>query len=216
MHRVLFLFSLISLLAAVVLRKLNGDRVLHKLRDTKLTITAEELANKMLAAVNEGDVEVKTPARLWQAAADLGPQWLSLPQEVAKGVSAHSHGIAALKVGLYILSKRKPKLIARRRWAIRFGLVFPIFTTMVTVFALVVTRFGALWALAAILASCGLAAWAQLAALTAEREAAELATVVLEKKRIFPRLSDEEAIVSATRAHAWRSILPGILSRLVP
>ena len=216
MHRILLLFSLLTLLAAVIVRKLNGDRVLYGLREIKLNMTAEDLAYKMLSSMSENDVEVKTPTRLLVATSDLGPQWLTLPIATASGVSANSHGLAALKVGLYLLSLRNPKLIARRRWAVRFGHVFPIFTTMVVIFALIVTRFGGLWGFAVILASCGLAACAQLLSLTAERQAAELAIVVLEKKRILPRLSDEEAVVSATRAHAWRSVIPGVLARLVP
>jgi len=216
MHRIPLILSLITLLAAVALRKLNGDRVLHGLRDTKLNTKAEGSARKMLDSVNKEKVEVKTPARRWLASADVGKGWLILPRDVAEGVNAQSHGKAALNVGLYLLSQRDPKAIARRQWAVRFGHVFPIFATMVVIFSMLVARLGGLWGLAIILASCGLAAWAQLLALGAERQAAALAAVVIEKKRIFPRLSDEEAVIAATSAHAWRSIMPGILARLVP
>jgi len=216
MHRILLLFSLLSLLAAVALRKLNGDRVLHSLKDTRLKISAGDLARKMLDSVDQKKVEIKTPARRWAASADLGSKSLILTRDAADGVSARSHGQAALQVGLYLLSLRDPKAIARRQWAIRFGHVFPVFTTMVVIFALIVARLAGLWGISIVMASCGLAACAQILTLAAERQAAALAAVVLEKKRLFPRLSDEEAVVSATRACAWRSILPGILSRLVP
>lgn len=216
MHRILLLFSLLTLLAAVAFRKLNGDRVLHGLKDIRLSLTAGDMARKMLDSVDQEKVEIRTPARRWAAAADLGGKWLSVPRGAASGASASSHGQAALQVGLYMLSVRDPKALARRRWAIRFGHVFPIFTTVVVIFALIVARLHGLWGFAIILASCGCAACAQLLALSAERRASALATVILEKKRIFPRLSDEEVVVAAARAHAWRSILPGILSRFVP
>jgi len=170
----------------------------------------------MLDSVSQKQVEIKTPSRRWTALPDIGSQWMILHPDTASGVSASSHGRAALQVGLYLLSQRDPKVMARRRWAIRFGHVFPVFTTVVMTFALVVGRLHAVWALAVIMASCALAACAQLLTITAERQAADLACVVLEKKRTLPRLSDEEAVVSATRAWAWRSCLPGILSRLVP
>lgn len=216
MHRLLLIVSLLPLLAAVVLRKLNGDRVLFSFKDTRLSATAGETARKMLDSIGRESVEIKVSARRWTASADVGAGWLALPRETAGGVSARAHGRAALQVGLYLLALRDPKAVARRRWAIRFGHVFPVFTAMVVVFALVVARLAGLWGFGILMASCGLAACAQLLALTAERRAADLACVVLEKKRIFPRLSDEEAVTAVTRAWAWRSVLPGILARLAP
>ena len=216
MHRILLLFSLLTLLAAVVVRKLNGDRVLYSLRDKKLRVTSTELARSMLDSVDQKHVELKTPKLSWAAAADTGNKWLSLPSDIAGAVSVSAHGQAALKVGLYLLSLRSPKVVARRRWAVRFGYVFPIFTTIVVIFALIVARLHGLWGFGIIMASCGLSACAQLLTLGAERQAAALAAVVLEKKRILPRLSDEEDVVSATNAWAWRSVLPGVLARLVP
>ncbi|BDS06438.1 hypothetical protein NT6N_14780 [Oceaniferula spumae] len=216
MHRLLLFLSLLPLLVAVILRKFNGDRVLHTIKDKRLTISAGDLARKMLDSVSQQAVEIKSPARRWVASPDLGQQWLIISPDTATGVSARSHGESAMKVGLYLLSLRDPKAIARRAWAIRFGHVFPVFTTVVMVFALVVGRVPALWALAIVMTSLALAACAQIFTLTAERQAAELACVVIEKKRTLPRLSDEEAVVAATKAWAWRSILPGILSRLAP
>jgi len=66
-----------------------------------------------------------------------------------------------------------------------------------------------------VMASLGLAACAQILTVTTNIKAAGLASVVLEKKRIYPRLSDEESVVAATRAWAWHSIVPGLISRLM-
>lgn len=216
MHRVLLIPSLLPLLAAVLLRKYNADRVLNQARRTPLGLTGRELAEKMLASLGHADVEIRTPRRRWSAAPDTGGGWLALPPEATSGENARAHGRAALAVGLHLLARRDPRALARRAWALRFGHVFPIFVTLVTVFALAVARLGFTWGLAAVLASCGLATLAQLLTLATERQAAELACVVLEKKRLLPRDDDEEAVTTATRAWAWHSILPGILARLAP
>lgn len=215
MHRLLLLLSLIPLLVALVLRKLNADRVLRLARKTQLQMRGEDLARKMLDSMGHRDVEIKTTKRSWAGAAVTGDDWLSLPAKAAEGNSACDHGQVALRVGLYLTSLRNPSAIARRRWALRFGHVFPIFTTIVCVFGLVVAKLPALWALSIVMGSLGLAACAQIFTVTAELQSAGMATVVLEKKRTLPRLSDEEAVVAATRAWAWHGIIPGLLSRLM-
>lgn len=215
MHRLLLLFALLPLLAALILRKLNADRVLRLSRKTQLHTKGEDLARKMLDSMGHEEVEIKTAKRAWAGAAVLGDDWLSIPAAPADGNSAADHGQAALRVGLYLTSLRNPSAIARRRWALRFGHVFPVFTTIVCVFGLAVGRLPGLWALSIVVASLGLAACAQIMTLTAELQAAALANVVLEKKRTLPRLTEEEAVVAATRAWAWYSIVPGLLSRLM-
>lgn len=215
MHRLLIFLSLLPLLAALILRKLNADRVLRVSVKTQLQSNGEVLARKMLDSMEHQQVQVKTSKRAWAGAAVTGEDWLSIPQKHASGSSAADHGQAALRVGLYLTLLRDPKAIARRRWALRFGHVFPIFTVIVCVFGLAVAKLPALWALAIVMSALGLAACAQALTLTTELQAASLATVVLEKKRTLPRLSDEESVVAATRAWAWHSIVPGLLSRLM-
>ncbi len=214
MHRLLLILSLLPLLAALVLRKLNADRILRSARETELRTTANDLARKMLDCMGHESVELKTTKRSWVGADVIGDGWLSLPTATAESTRASAHGQAALRVGLYLVSLRNPAAIARRRWALRFGHVFPIFTTLVVVFALMV-KLPALWALSIVVGSFGLAACAQVLTVVAELQAAAIACVLLEKKRTLPRLSDEEAVVAATRAWAWYAIVPGLLSRLM-
>ena len=214
MHRLLLILSLFPLLAALVLRKLYADRVLRETRKTQLSIPAGELARKMLDALGHESTEVKSTKRAWAGAAVTGKNWLCLPTGVAEGTCASDHGRAALRVGLYLVSLRNPAAIARRRWALRFGHVFPVFTTIVVVFAMFV-RLPPVWGLSVILASFALAACAQTLTVVAELQAAAMANVLLEKKRILPRLSDEEAVSAATRAWAWHATVPGLLSRLM-
>lgn len=220
MHRLFILPSLAIICLALVLRKVNADRVLRQSRKTQLTIPAEELVRKMLEhGQGKGASDVKLDispraSRAWVGADDMGDGWLRLSSELAKSRSAEAHGYAALHVGLYFLRERDPEAIARRRWAIRFGHVFPIFCSVVLVFAILVGRLQPGWMLMLLLAVLALATCVQMLTVGVERKAAAMACVLLEKKRLLPRFSEEEAVLAATEAWSWYGVLPGILSRL--
>lgn len=217
MHRLFIFFPLLILLAALVLRKVNADRALRVARGKTVGSTAHDLAKSMLNALGHQGVKIEVTnraSRVWAGTDVIGKKWLRLPTEAAESRSAYAHGQVALRVGLYLLSLRDPKALERRRWALRFGHVFPIFTLIVAVFGVLVAKIHFGWVLAIVLTSLALAACAQVLTVNAERQAAELACVVLEKKRILPRLSDEEVVVAATRAWSWVGVLPGILARL--
>jgi len=218
MRRLLIISSLLCLLTAIVLRKLNADRVLKKSKKAVLVGVAGEMTRKMLDSMGYHEVVVKEAeksSRGWAGADIVGTDWLRLPKETVADHTAYEHGQAALRVGLYLLLLRDVQAVERRRWAIRFGHVFPIFTTMVVVFALVVAKLPFGWGMGVVMASLAIAAATQLITVQVNRQAAELACVVLEKKRIYPRLAEEESVVAAVRAFAWRGILPGILDRWV-
>ena len=195
MRRLLLFISIIPILIALVLRKIKADATLRSCSQIALTTTAEEKGEKMLASLNHAPIP--------------------LPPIKGSQTTASAHGQTALRVGIALLSERDPKSIARRRWAQRFGQVFPIFTSIVCIFGFAVAKLPALWALSIIIASLGLATCAQILTLSAEIQAAEIACVLIEKKRIYPRLTEEEAVVKATQAWPWRSLIPGILSRLM-
>lgn len=216
MQRFLIFISLMPLLAAIVLRKFNADRVLLREKDIRIGFRADITARKMFDLMDCPDVEIRQGRLSWFGATGLGKDHILLPDFVKGGIAEHgaeAHGRAALQVGLFLLADREPELVARRSWALRFGHVFPIFTAIVTVFALVVGKVPAFWGLSVVLGSFGIAACSQVLALACERRAATLASVIIEKKRIFSRLSEEEAVIAATRALAWRAIVPGILAR---
>lgn len=217
MRRFFIFFPLLLLLAALVLRKFNADRVLEKSRQKMLTITALDLVRGMIDSLGYDDVklEVTTRAtRSWAGTDVIGKNWIRLPKETAESRSAYAHGQATLRFGLYLLARRDAKAVDRRRWALRFGHVFPIFTCIVAIFAVLVAKIPLGWILAIILSSLALASCAQIFSVKAERQAAELACLVLEKKRVLPRLSEEEDVIAATRAWSWWRVLPGILARL--
>lgn len=215
MHRLLLLISLLPLLAALILRKLYADRILKESRIIDLGRDGSSLARSMLDSMGQESTELRLSKGEWAGAAATGDGWLSLPSQTALGTHVADHGQVALRVGLYFLSLKDPAAVARRRWALRFGHVFPIFTVVVCVFALLVGKLPVLWLLSIVMASLGLAAGAQLLTLTTNLQASAIAAVILEKKRIFPRSSDEENVVAAARAWAWHAIVPGLVSRLL-
>lgn len=215
MHRLLLLFALLPLLAALILRKIYADRVLRRSRSLVLSTDGAALAKRMLSSMGQDQTELRVIQREWAGAAESGENWLSLPSKQAEGDSVANHGQVALRVGLYFLSMRDQAAVARRRWALRFGHAFPIFTSVVCVFAVLVGKLPFIWLMSVILASLGLAACAQALTLATNLQASALAAVILEKKRIYPRLSDEESVVAAARAWAWHAIVPGLISRLM-
>ena len=215
MHRLLLFLSLLPLLAALVLRKLNADRILKLSRDQDLSGDGASLAKRMLSSMGHENTDLQIKKREWAGAAAHGEGWLTLTPNLASGKSVADHGQVVLRVGLYFLALRDPKSVARRRWALRFGHAFPIFTLVVCVFALLVGKLPVMWVFSIAIASLGIAACAQILTLTTNLQASAMAAIVLEKKRIYPRLSDEELVVASTRAWAWHSIVPGLISRLM-
>lgn len=218
MHRIILLVSIIPLLAAIILRKLNGDRILRRDGQTLLTKPAEDTARRMLDSMGHEKIELQQSKSPWAVLGTPSKKAIELP-DYTKGKlhpgTVESHAHAALSVGVFLLSQREPTLTGKREWALRFGHVFPVFTVIVMVFAIAVGKLPVMLCLSIIVGSLGLAACAQALTLACELRAATLAAVVLEKKRIFPRLSEEELVTTAIRAQAWRSIVPGLLSRLM-
>jgi len=218
MYKILLLLSLIILFVSITLRRFYADRSLLQSRRKKLSHDASHTARKMLDSIHHESVKIKLPNQLHHALSGsdvIGKKHLSLPRDIAQQKSVNAHGLASLRVGLYLLSLNDPKAINQRRWAIRFGHAFPIFTTLVVVFAVFATKLYILWAISIIITSLAAATMAQLLTLKVERQASDLACILLEKKRIFPRADDESAVVLATRAWAWHGLLPGILARFI-
>jgi hypothetical protein len=218
MHRIILLLSIIPLLAAIILRRMNGDRILRRDGQNLLTKPAESTARKMLDAMGHEKIELRQRKSPWSVLGSSSDKEIELP-DFTKGKShpgtVESHALAALRVGIFLLGQREPSLTAKREWALRFGHVFPIFTVICVIFALAVGKLPVIWGLSIVIGSLGIAACAQALALACELRAATLTAVVLEKKRIFPRLSEEELVTTAVRAQAWRAIVPGLLARLM-
>ncbi len=100
MHRVLLFLSLFPILAALVLRKLNADRVLRVSQDTRLSKTGNQLARLMLDASGHRDATIRTSKRAWAGAAVTGLQQSNIAlEEAAKSLGTQ----AMLFLGISIL-----------------------------------------------------------------------------------------------------------------
>ena len=215
MHRFLILFSLVPLVASLAIRKLLADRVLKVAEGKQYSYSAEATARKMLDALNHEDVVIKLTHKPLFTQSKIKEKQIIVSSKVAQDKSASAHGKAALHVGLYLVSLRNPAMIARRQWAIRFGHAFPIFTTIVVIFACVVAKLAILLALAIVLASLGIAACAQILTVLTERQAAELASIVIEKKRLFSRSGQENEVIESLKAWSWHGAVPGLLTKFL-
>lgn len=215
MHRLLILISILPIITIVICRKFFSDRLLRQSEETQLQHNAQELARKMLVSVQQDVIQIQTKKSAWVGSRKLSKKTLSLPPDIANDSSARAHGKSALEVGLTLLLIRNPKVIARRQWALRFGQVFPVFTAIVAIFALLVAKLKVGWLLAVIAASLGSASCAQILTLIANLQAASLATTILDRKHIYPHSHDEKAVITATKAWAWHGIIPGIFSKLM-
>ena len=215
MHRLIIILSILPILAALFCRKFFADRVFYSLKQETLRISAYQLARGMLDSMDQEQIDIKKKKLSWAGLQSFTKDTITLSPDIADNPSANAHGKAALEVGLFLLSQRSPAITARRQWAVRFGQVFPIFTIVVAIFAVVVAKLNPGWILTVVVASLAAASCAQILTLMANKQAADLASVILNKKRLFPRLHDEETVITATKAWAWRGIVPGILSRFM-
>ena len=218
MHRIILFISLLPILAALMSRMFFADRVLKGARGKTLNTEAHQFAKKMLAVMSGSTgeaIEIQLKKRSWVGAHEVRRGHLTLAPNVASSLSVSAHGKVALSVGLALLAERSPELIARRQWALRFGQVAPVFVTIVAIFALLVAKLSVGYLLAIIAATLGAACCAQVFTVMANLQAANLASVIIEQKRLFPRADDEMAAVAATKAWAWHGIVPGVLARLM-
>ncbi|MGJ8678211.1 MAG: zinc metallopeptidase [Akkermansiaceae bacterium] len=215
MRQIILLLSLLPMIVVFICKKWYVDRVFKQTRTQKLPISAHELSQQMLAAIELHQVKIKTPKKRWLGSSQIGAGWLVLPAEISHSQTVYANGHAALTVGLYLLQQRNPELSKRRQWAIRFGHVFPLFVILVLVFACVVAKLSVLWAISALMAALGAASFAQILTLMANLQAVDLASVILEKKAICPYARDQDLIIVAAKSSAWAGLIPGLLGRFI-
>lgn len=216
MHRLILLLAILPIFLAVVIRKLMADRPMHRLEKISFSKDASDTARKMLDSIGLHETEVIAAKKSWMSDQVIKENRVALPAETLQKNNVKAHGKAALAVGMHLLNERDAGALGRYRWARRFGHVFPIFTTLVVIFGVVVARIAPLLGLSIIVASIALATLAQFFTVVAGLQAASLVKSLLEKKRIFPRADDEEAVIDAAYAQAWYNVVPGIISRFVP
>ena len=141
---------------------------------------------------------------------------LAFTSEQLNARDAASLGMVAQEAGLRLVMDGRPDLAKRRRAALRFGAVAPGFVMMIVALGALVGRVHPIWAILGVLMAIGLAAILNLLTLAIELQGAGRARKMIAENRIFPRLSEEEAVMAATAGAAWRKVVPAGMAWCLP
>jgi len=107
-----------------------------------------------------------------------------------------------------------PKAANSRASSKRFGLAVPPLSGIVAVMAVIVAKIPFMGAISTFLAATALATVLGILSLTPELAAINRSVRKLREARSFPRSDDEEAVIRCAMAHAWKETLPPILGLL--
>lgn len=183
MWRLLFLISIIPIVAAIIARWYFGVRVLANVGRRPCTVD---------------------PIR-WQVY--LGKS----PVVETSEAPAMEYGKLLRLASLAAWKARDPKRAASRENARKFGLAVPPLAIVIAVFALLVAKIPVMGAFAILFASTALSAALGLLTLGAELREIAATTRRLREARAFIRRDDEDAVASSAAAHAWAESIPPIL-----
>ncbi|MFD0895764.1 hypothetical protein KBB96_02185 [Luteolibacter ambystomatis] len=183
MPRILFLLSLLLIVAAILVRSWHGKRIIAGYGGRRIRVNAAGWQNLF------GE-EVKAPATE-SSAAECG---------------------RALREAALVQWERDNSAASRGREAARrFGLGVPPFTLVVVIFAWAVAKLPFFTGIAVVFAATALAVMFGLASIGTELRAVAAATKLARARHIFPRQEDEEAAIACARAEVWMHTLPPIL-----
>ncbi len=206
MRKLLLLLSILPILATVMAAQLVGLRGLRKARQTTLSLSLQQIVEKFIS--------------LGVAAEFSKFSWAGIPVN-RKGVAILSMDLKSscetelvarelLKLGLAEVWKIHPDIVKWRLKVLKLSYILPPFAIIASVMALVVGRIPAGWAFVVIglmvAVSCALLWFSK----SVEVAAAKEIIYRLERARILPRLSEEEALISAIHAWTWVHLLPGM------
>jgi len=107
-----------------------------------------------------------------------------------------------------------PQAAAARESSRRFGMAVPPLSGIVAVFALIVAKIPVMGLLAIVLAATALASVLGVLSMAPELAAITRAARKLREAKSFPRRDDEDAVIRCAVAHAWKETLPPILGLL--
>ncbi len=211
MPRLLLLLGLLPLLGALLARHLCSERFLRKLRSQEMTLTGEELAQRLLeiCGINHSPKWSERKIPTWKVST------LTFNKSLGSSKNLVLLSDVGLGVGLKLLSKKEKTLVEWHQRAVKFSNAFPIFLVLVLVFALLV---GSLlrWALPLACFGVGLSVGAGFFAVFIELQAVAMMTRALAKRTVFRREDEREAFVQAMKARAWRRCVPGVFERFFP
>lgn len=183
MWRLLFIISILPIIAAIVARWYFGIRILN----------------------SAGRRPCSLDSIRWEVYLGKNP-----PVEVNQAPATELGKVLRL-AALADWKARDPKRAAARESARKFGLAVPPLALIIGLFAFVVARIPFTGALAILFASTALSAVMGLITLGGELRAIAVTTRRLRESRAFARRDDEEAVAQSAVAHAWAESIPPIL-----
>jgi hypothetical protein len=183
MWRLLFLISVLPIVAAIAARWYFGIRVLNS--QGKRPCTVDPIRWKVYLGEN--------------------------PVLETSDAPATELGKVLRLTALADWKSREPKRAASRESARKFGLAVPPLALIIAVFALVLAKIPFMGAVAILFTSTALSAIMGLLTLGTELQAIALTTRRLRESRAFVRRDDEDATAAAAVAHAWAESIPPIL-----
>lgn len=183
MWRLLFIISILPIIAAIVARWYFGLRVISKAG--RLPCTVDPIRWKVYLGEKPALETSSAPA-----------------MELGKVLR-----VAALEEW----KAREPKRAASRESARKFGLAVPPLSLVIAIFAFLLAKIPFMGAVSILFASTALSAAFGLITLGAELRAIAATTRKLRESRAFMRRDEEEAVADCAVAHAWSESIPPIL-----
>jgi hypothetical protein len=185
MWRLLFLFSILPIAAALIARWWFGLRVIEECGGAACRCDLEKWTPSVETS--------SSPQRAEQPAAEFGRQ-------------LRLSALADWRIS-------DPKAAASRENSRRFGIAVPPLSGIVAVMAIIVAKSPQV-AISLFLAAVAFSAVVGLLSIAPELVAISAAAKKLRDKRCFVRRDDEDAVVRCAMAYAWKETLPPIFSLL--
>lgn len=119
---------------------------------------------------------------------------------------------ALRKIALADWKTREPKAAASREGVRRFGMAVPPLSLMIVVLGIIVGRVPAIWAIPVFLLAIAFAVIVSYLSVAPELKAMLLASRRLRDSGVFHRRDDEDAVIAATTALAWKESAPPVFN----
>ncbi|MEY3896587.1 MAG: hypothetical protein RLZZ214_2107 [Verrucomicrobiota bacterium] len=186
MWRLLFMFSALPIIAALVVRWYFGLRIL----------------------ADEGKRPCRCDLATWMPL----PEDSAVIHRAEE--SASEFGRQLRLKALADWRAQDPKAAAARENSRRFGMAVPPLSGVVAVFAVLVAKIPIMGGISCLLAATALASALGVLSLAPEIAAITRAAQKLRAAKSFPRRDDEDAVIRCAVAHAWKETMPPILALL--
>jgi hypothetical protein len=131
---------------------------------------------------------------------------------VSKEADAKVYAELLRRSALLYWKTREPKAAASREGARRFGMAVPPLSLMISVLAIIVGRIPVAGAIAIFLLAIAFSVFISYISISPELRAILTTARRLRDSRIFHRRDDENAVIKATTALAWKEAAPPVFN----